>query len=1146
VKFCGECGTPLAAAVEASDGRAAAPEAASGREEPVAERRLVSVLFADLVGFTTLSESRDSEEVRELLSRYFDTSRRIIGRFGGTVEKFIGDAVMAVWGTPVATEDDAERAVRAALDLTAAVAALGEETGVPDLRARAGVLTGEAAVTIGAEAEGMVAGDLVNTAARIQSVAEPGAVLVGEATRRATEAAFVYEDAGTFELKGKAGLVPLWRAARVISGVRGTLKSVGLEPPFVGRDRELRLVKDLFHASADERTAHLVSVLGIAGIGKSRLAWEFYKYFDGLAEDTWWHRGRCLSYGEGVTYWALAEMVKMRARISEDEDPASAFEKLRATLAENVADPEERRWIEPRLAHLLGLQVHTAADKEDLFAGWRLFFERLAEQLPVVMVFEDMQWADSALLDFIEYLLEWSRSFPIFVMTLARPELTDRRPTWGAGKRNFTSLYLEPLPMERMHDLVSGFVAGLPAETEEQILQRSAGVPLYAVETVRMLLDRGLLVQDGTVYRPTGPIETLEVPETLHALIAARLDGLTPDERRAVQDASVLGKTFFEAGLASVTGIDEHELQPLLTALVRKEILTVQADPRSPERGQYGFLQDLLRTVAYETLSKKERRARHLAAAEFLERTAADEDDIVEVVASHYLHAFEALPEAEDAPAIRERARTMLTKAGEHAASLAAADEAQRYFERAIELTDEDLALAELHERTGQMAKLAGRLPQALEQFEQAIRTFDAIGLTHPSARVAAAVAEIVWQDGRIAEAAERMRSAFEILADEEEDADLATLAAQLGRVLYFMGRPDEALERIELALTIAEALRLPEVLSEALNTRGLILTTRGRIEEGTLLLRRSLEIALEHDLSASALRALNNLAAQAGNADRFAEVIELSRQGLDLARRVGDRLWEQSFSFGDLEEHVNLGRWDEAEERAQQIRPEEGLPEFLRMSALNLVPMHVWRGELDEARRVLAGFPEAESSGDVQTRTAYRRCEAQVLRAEGRLPEAMAAGEEAFAARLEFGIQAGIVKEGLVQALEAAFELGDEDKLDQLLGDIEALRPGEVTPYLRTQGARFAAKLAARRGESDRVEPSFAAAAEGFRELSMPFHVAVTQLELGEWLVSSDRAEEARGLFTEAREVFERLRARPWIEQIDRVAAGIAAEAHA
>jgi tetratricopeptide (TPR) repeat protein len=293
-------------------------------------------------------------------------------------------------------------------------------------------------------------------------------------------------------------------------------------------------------------------------------------------------------------------------------------------------------------------------------------------------------------------------------------------------------------------------------------------------------------------------------------------------------------------------------------------------------------------------------------------------------------------------------------------------------------------------------------------------------------------------------------------------------------------------------------------------------------------------------------LRALNNVAAQAGNADRWAEVIELSRQGLELARRVGDRLWEQSFQSGDLEEHVNLGRWDEAEERARQLRPDAGLPEYLRISALNLVPMRVWRGELDEARHLLEAFPEAESSEDVQTRTAYRRSESQVLRAEGRLPEALAAGEEAFSARVEFGIQAGIVKEGLVQALEAAFDLGDEGKMDELLGHIEALRPGEVTPYLRTQGARFAAKLAARRGESDRVESGFAAAVAGFRELSMPFHVAVTQLELGEWLVSSDRAEEARGLFTEAREVFERLRARPWIEQVDRVAEGIAAEAHA
>src|SRR5439155_945195 len=238
------------------------------------------------------------------------------------VAKFIGDAVMAVWGAPVATEDDAERAVRAALDLVAAVSSLGDEVGVAELRARAGVLTGEAAVTPGAEGEGMVAGDLVNTASRVQSIAAPGAVLVGEATRRATEQTVVFEEAGEHELKGKAERLPVWRALRVVSGVRGQLKSDGLEAPFVGRQRELRQVKELFHASAEEHKAQLVSVTGIAGIGKSRLAWEFYKYFDGIVETVMWHRGRCLAYGEGVTYWALADMVRMRCQIAEDEQPA--------------------------------------------------------------------------------------------------------------------------------------------------------------------------------------------------------------------------------------------------------------------------------------------------------------------------------------------------------------------------------------------------------------------------------------------------------------------------------------------------------------------------------------------------------------------------------------------------------------------------------------------------------------------------------------------------------------------------------------------------------------------------------------------------------------------------------------------------------
>ena len=427
-KFCADCGAPVSGEIAPG---AKSPVAA--REVPAAERRLVSLLFADLVGFTALSESRDSEEVRELLSRYFDICRRLIELYGGTVEKFIGDAVMAVWGTPVATEDDAERAVRAALDLVAAVSALGQEVGAEELRARAGVLTGEAAVTIGAEGEGMVAGDLVNTASRIQSVAEPGGVWVGESTRRATDQAIVYQDAGSHELKGKEGLTPLWKAVRVVSGVRGTLKSQGLEAPFVGRDRELRQIKDLFHTSAEERKAHLVSVTGIAGIGKSRLSWEFYKYFDGIAQLVYWHRGRCLAYGEGVTYWALADMVRWRCRIAEEEQPDSALAKLHSALEEHLLELDERRFVEPRLAHLLGLGEHESHDRQDLFAAWRLFFERLADVYPTVLAFEDMQWADASLLDFVEYLLDWSRNSPLYVVTLARPELLERRPTWGAG-----------------------------------------------------------------------------------------------------------------------------------------------------------------------------------------------------------------------------------------------------------------------------------------------------------------------------------------------------------------------------------------------------------------------------------------------------------------------------------------------------------------------------------------------------------------------------------------------------------------------------------------------------------------------------------------------------------------------------------------
>ncbi len=448
-KFCGTCGTAL------GDPREPTQVAPAATPVPVAERRLVSVLFADLVGFTPFAEERDAEDVRDTLTRYFDLASEVMTRYGGTVEKFIGDAVMAVWGTPIAHEDDAERAVRAALELVDAVPTLG-----PTIQARAGVLTGEAAVTLGATNQGMVAGDLVNTAARLQSAAAPGTVFVGEATQRAAGRAIVFEEVGEHALKGKTSPVPVWRAMRVVSERGGRNRSEALEAPFVGRGEELRLLKDLFHATGREKRTRLVSMIGPAGIGKSRLAWEFLKYLDGLVDNIWWHNGRSPAYGEGITFWALGEMVRARCGLAEADDEATTRAKVAEILARHVPDLDERGWIERALLALLG--IGSDAGSEQLFAAWRTFFERLSYSGTVVLAFEDLHWADSGTLDFVDHLLEWSKGLPILLVTLARPELIEKRPDWGAGKRNFASVHLEPLPEGAMRELLGGLVPGLP------------------------------------------------------------------------------------------------------------------------------------------------------------------------------------------------------------------------------------------------------------------------------------------------------------------------------------------------------------------------------------------------------------------------------------------------------------------------------------------------------------------------------------------------------------------------------------------------------------------------------------------------------------------------------------------------------------
>ena len=1127
-RFCGDCGAALDTGTPIQLPRTA----------PVSERKLVSVLFADLVGFTTMSESRDPEEVRELLTRYFEIARTVIDRYGGTVEKFIGDAVMAVWGAPVTQEDDAERAVRAGLELVAAVTELGSDVDA-ELAARAGVATGETAVTLGAEGQGLVAGDLVNTAARVQTAATPGTVFVTDVTRRATDAAIVYEDAGMHQLKGKAEPMPLARAVRVIALRGGELRSVGLESPFVGRDREMRLIKDLFHASADEARAHLVSVIGIGGIGKSRLSWEFLKYIDGLMDSVRWHRGRCLAYGEGITYWALSEMVRSRAGIGEDEPSDAAGRKLRACVEEWIADPEERGWVEPRLARLLGLEERTSWSRDDLFAGWRLFFERIADRGgPTVMVFEDVQWADDALLDFVDHLAERARDHPLYVVTLSRPELLERRPDWGVGKHRFTSLYLEPLPGSAIDELLRGMVPGLPDELLVRVRERAEGVPLYAVETVRMLLDKGLLaLGSGDGYELTGSVDELEVPGSLQGLIAARLDGLPAQERALLQDGAVLGKTFPRQAVAALSGLPANRLDELLAALVRKEFLSIQSDPRAPDHGQYGFLQSLVQKVAYDTLAKKDRRVRHLAAAEHLEQAwTGDEDEIVEVIAAHYAEAYRSAPDEPGAEPVRERARETITRAGRRAQQLAAPRSARGYFLSAAGLADTDEERAALLELAGTMASVSASFDEAMSDLEEAEALFRSRGRTHDAARVSARIGDVSLLTSKLDDALVRLTSAFDILKHDEPDEDLAVLAAQLGRLHFFSGHLDEAADTIELALGVAESLWLPETISEAMNTKGLIASSNGRPEEALALIRRSLEIALENDTPSAALRAYANLANEMFERDRYDESTRLDLEAITLAHRLG---WSGPEWFARMQivgHQVLSGAWDDVLDTLREAleTDDPGVRAGLEGIAWSAMEVARNRGEVGEVNRYFAIWEDHSDSDDVQARAIYAVVRATAAEAKGDRRQAQGFAREALELRGSLGSRHGAVKWAYPIAVDTAIELGDLAFAEELVSSVEGWRPGETSPFMQGMVMRFRARLAPAGPEADGL---FRSAAGLFREIGAPFYQACILLEHAEWLMANGRTDDAAPLISEARETFERLKAEPWLERLDAAA---------
>ncbi len=1108
-KFCSECATPLIA------GSTPAPRAVAAAS--TAERRLVSVLFADLVGFTPFAEERDAEDVRDTLSRYFDLSRELIERYGGTVEKFIGDAVMAVWGAPTAREDDAERAVRAGLDLVGAVRSLG-----PTIQARVGILTGEAAVTLGATNQGMVAGDMVNTAARLQGVAEPGSVLVGESTQRAAGESIVFEKVADQQLKGKQAPVAAWRAMRVVAQRGGRGRSETLEAPFVGRDDEMRLLKELFHATNRERKPRLVSVIGPGGIGKSRLAWELLKYIDGLTETVWWHDGRSPAYGDGITFWALGEMVRGRAGLLETDDEQTTREKVGATVRDNVPDESERPNIERALLALLGFE--SGFDASHLFGAWRMFFERLAEVNPVVMVFEDLHFADPGLLDFIDHVQEWSRHSPITIVTLARPEVLEKRPTWGAGKRSFSSIYLEPLTAEQMRELLSGLVPGLPEKAAAAIVARADGIPLYAVETVRMLLaDARLTLSDGA-YRPTGELDDIAVPETLTALIAARLDGLDAADRSLIADAAVLGQSFSPAALAALSGVAAGELETRLAALVRRELLQQEANPRSPELGQYVFVQALIREVAYNTLSKKDRKVRHIAAARHLESLATDE--AAGALASHYVAAHGLAGEGPEAEALAAQARLALRGAAERAAALGSHEQAVTLFEQAVEMTSDTAERAELLERAYASSDQGIDVQRNMRLAEAALAARREQGDRAAIARAAARVSHVVRGNlGDPERAHELAMHAWEEFSDLAETPQGVKVIEALAKSLSTMGRRAEALPLADRMIAIADRLDLLEDLAGAIVSRGQLLLNMDRPSEGMVLMRGGHAMALAGGFRAPELSARTLLTFR----EQWGEPVEgvrLAREGFDIARQIGSTLYGWSMVGNGVVCALRVGEWDWA---AAVI--EEWIPAAMSGSD---TPAQISEFYVDRA--ILTSLRGGDPTSDLELATTARGpmtdtqyesydswARAWAAFCAGRFEEARSEGLRAAERTVYFYPLA------VPLAARAALWAGDP------LSARDAITRGHTShrgAALSLDKRSIAAGVAALEGHMAEALAMYREVLRGWREIGAAFDEALTVVDMVTFL-GADEAD-MRSAAQWARTTLTRLGAQPFLDRMD------------
>ena len=871
-KFCNECGA-----------RIGAPE----RRD---ERKVVTILFADLVGFTSRAELLDVEDVRAILAPFHESLRGVLESFGGTVEKFIGDAVMAVFGAPVAREDDAERAVRAALAIRDGLGDLGG-----DLHARIGVNTGEALVVIGADpqtGEGMVSGDVVNTAARLQTAAAVDTVLVGEATYRAAVAQIAFEAHEPVDAKGKRARVPCWTALSARSRVP-IAQRAWLE--LVGRDRERRLLVDTFEHSRAEGRAQLVTVLGVPGIGKSRLVGELRAHVEADADLTTWRHGHVLAYGEGVGFSAIAEVVKQECGILDSDDAHTADEKLDAAIAVLGLEGVDARWVRNQVGPLIGLDA--AADgstRAEAFAGWRQFLEAIAADSPTVLVLDDLQWADDALLDFVDELVDRVSRVPLLVLATARPELLERRPDWAGGKPNALTIGLGPLSADHTRDLIGQIVdpSLLPSGYEADLLDRVGGNPLYAQEYVRALVEHGA---------------SARLPETVQGIIAARLDGLSPAEKRLVQDAAVVGATIWRGALCALGERDATEVDEIVERLERKQLLRRARHSSLAGEMEITFEHSLLRDVAYSQLPRAERAEGHRRVAAWLEQRTTDRADRADLLAHHYWTAFELHTDlGDDVTALAPRALHAVTSAARQSAARHDHAGVVRWAERGLRLDPDPTIRAELLALDALAAFVAGepdgdRLLAALDASLATERYEDAVHL----ACVLSEWAEYYVGDLALAH---RYESEAVALASTLPPGPVTSLPAYLHTFrLGRDARPDDVIAFADSEIARAEAAGADSAVGLMLIGRGFSRVELGDLE-GIADIERAIELlrSAAHPKLAVTTSNLGGLLAALG---RSSVALATYEQARSIAQLTGDRFCEanaalclarQQFDTGD------------------------------------------------------------------------------------------------------------------------------------------------------------------------------------------------------------------------------------------------------